>query len=180
MKNIFDIRTIVIGAAVAGIAVLGSINLWMFNKPVDISADITAIPVEQAVKANQIVPGENTSHPLEITETVARPLFSPTRREFVPKPQIVEPVAQPVVAVAAVPKTPIKKPAISFQGTSQMAGRIAALIANEDGSNSNWMTLGQNIGEWKIAAIEAGQIVMTFNNERAVYSLYAENGNHVQ
>ncbi|MBA8882023.1 hypothetical protein [Phyllobacterium myrsinacearum] len=180
MRQMLRIHTTIIALSLVGVAVFGLSNLWMANNPVDISADITAVPRDQAVKAEKAALARNPEIPLEITETVARPLFSPTRREYVPKPPIVESVAPPVVAVAAVPQIPVKKPAIRFQGTSQTGGRIAALIANEDGSNSDWMSVGQTLGPWTIAVIEQGRIVITLNDEKAVYSLYPESSDHAQ
>lgn len=176
MKVVPRLQLILVASAFAGSAILGPYNFWLSNYPVDISADIAAIPPAQAGKVERATATQNPELPLEITETVKRPLFSPTRREYVPKPVTAEPVAQPAVAV--VPQIPIKKPAIRFQGTSQVGGKIAALIANEDGSSADWMAVGQSVGEWRIASIELGKMTITYNNEKAVYSLYPESSDH--
>lgn len=177
MKSISRLHLITSGMMLCGIAVLGLDNLWMFHNPVDISADLIVARRYPTAKSDGM-PGPNLQETLEVAAIVARPLFSPDRRADRPKAKTDAPEIQPGSLATAASATARKKPAIRFQGTSQTDGKMTALIGNEDGSDPNWVKVGQTVGTWTILSIDHGRIVLTYDNDKVVYSLYPDGSDH--
>ena len=169
---------ITIGALFALLVLLG-MNFWMLQVPVNISPARMTPGGTDTARSAPASGTESSAGPLEITETIARPLFSPTGREFVPQVLAAEPAPVEPQIIEADP-VPVPRPALIFQGTSRIGGRSAALIAYEDGSNANWLTTGQDIMGWKIEAIEPDRLVISLSSQRVVYDLYPMAGNDGQ
>lgn len=169
---------ITVGAFVLSLVLL-AVNIWMVSIAIDTSPDEAVLTGKETANSSPVSKNESSARPLQVTETVARPLFNPTRRGFV-APIIAaepEPVKPQIVEVEPVP---VAKPALVFQGTSRIGGRSAALIAHEDGSNADWRTTGQDIMGWKIETIEPDRLVISLNSQQVVYELYPKTGTEGQ
>ncbi len=87
--------------------------------------------------------------PDRYADIIERPLFSPTRRPFVPDTNEA-PVEAPVQAEPAVP--------LELIGVLITTERRAALVQPQGESKASWVREGERFAGWSIEAIEDGQI----------------------
>lgn len=92
----------------------------------------------------------------ELVQTHARPLFSQSRRPFVPKPQVVE---QPVVQVEeAVVAPPVSLPRrLSLLGTNVGGSTPSALVRNKESEEVRWLKIGEAFDGWILSSASADQ-----------------------
>lgn len=100
--------------------------------------------------------------------TVDRPLFAPSRRmppEAVPEPTI-------DLAEAAPLETGPDEPVIRFFGTMTRRGQTLALAAidGEQGPGRK-LALDDEVGEWRVVAIERDRLVLGRGDERRDYTI---------
>lgn len=110
-------------------------------------------------KAELLVPGFD-----RLTATRERPLFTPARHQPLPPPPAL--VRQ---TEAPPPPPPVPPPAVSLLGTVLGDGpaQAFAVIKGADGSKTRHVIIGDEIENWKIANIEAQEIVIS-HDERSV------------
>jgi hypothetical protein len=155
---------------VSALFCLGALNVAIFGMSVDISPLAIELPRSAAVLAPK-----DKNQPVKVTdwdlpETLVRPVFSPTRREFVPPPA---PVAKPVapVVVQAPPSQAPSPPPIKLRGTRTVSGRFSALIATDE-KTVDWFGEGERVLGWTIVSIEADRMSLSVGTSSAVFSLY--------
>ena len=124
-----------------------------------------------------------------LVASLKRPLFSPTRRPFVPPPKIerkvvpvpapkpVEPVAKKEKPKLVVPKKekvlPPKKPILSLLGTASSPLGSKALLSVE-GGQPKWTKISEKVGSWVVSEIKTNRITLTNGKHRASYTLFDE------
>jgi hypothetical protein len=156
---------------IAAILCLAIFNLIVSRTEIDLSPiapDVSARPPASA----RVAETRAEIPDIPLPETLARPLFSPTRRDFVAE-------AAPVEAVEAV-ATPVEEtpapPHVSLQGTRSIGGHQSALVAFDD-QESNWVSVGDELSGWTVTDIGANRLVITRGSTRIESTLYpaAEN-----
>ncbi|MEQ1717733.1 MAG: hypothetical protein ABL907_17440, partial [Hyphomicrobium sp.] len=162
------------------LAVLGlaALNWQILSTPVDLTpiapppagpGATTSTVIGDAAPVSRAVIGGDS-------EILARPLFRPDRRPFVPKPvaEVVPP--PPEQAPAAVPTPPQSEPAavpvpplppglklVGIVGGVQGARR--ALLRSAEMPEGKWYPLGSDLNGWKITRIDADEALLAANGE---------------
>ncbi|MBD9597778.1 hypothetical protein IB270_33685 [Ensifer sp. ENS05] len=149
------------------VALFAAANVWLYLAPVDIS------PLEEAASppARKIA---TAADPLvvrfDLTEALARPLFSPTRREFAPPPEVVE--EQPLPLTQQIASVDVAPPSFSLHGTRNILSRPAALISLNDQSQGEWYEVGQSIDGWQLIAVRSDGISVSKADVAREVNLY--------
>ncbi len=159
---------------VVGLGLLAALNFALARRPVDISPDYSGAKVEQGTGASAQTTESNFDANFELTETLARPLFSPTRRKFVPQQVVVEEVLEPAPAELPEPPAPVAvlRPEINLQGTRRIGVAFSALVQDTADSPSKWVTVGEILHDWTVAKIDENSIVLSSGSETVTYLLY--------
>ncbi|TPM32790.1 hypothetical protein [Mesorhizobium sp. B2-3-4] len=160
-----------LGAAAAALALA---NVALYDTPVDISP--TRPSAQRSLREAQ---DPATGLPAEIdasgfAETFARPLFTPTRRKFVPvadgaplAPVAADPVApaQPVASAA-----PAAAPALLGVSISGAGARVLLQPAGAD--KANWYGSGETVDGWRVAGVEKDAATLERDGKSARILLY--------
>lgn len=142
----------------------------------DTTVDISPLAPAQRTGARQqagAVQGAAVPDPDGLAETFERPLFSPTRRKFVPAPAEPKPVEVAAAPVAPPPQetaAPVVLP--SLLGISIGSGTARALLKIEGGTAADWYANGETVDGWTVSAIGKDQAVLTRNGQEARLLLY--------
>ncbi|UVK46529.1 hypothetical protein BPNPMPFG_002190 [Mesorhizobium sp. AR07] len=160
-----------IAAMIAGLAL---VNVALYISPVDISPVASGKGHDGGLAAAagslQFPEAGNFS------ETFERPLFTPTRRKFVPPP-----VAPPPVEVAAAPVVqspppppPEVAPAVapSLLGISIQGGAAKALLRVAGSETAIWYGNGETVDGWTVSTIDKDQAVLERAGKVARIPLY--------
>ncbi|MBB3571272.1 hypothetical protein [Rhizobium sp. BK491] len=161
-------RVAAFGIGTAVIALLAA-NLMIARMTIDISPDISGPAASGDSSKLRSVTQAAPAIGSEFSETIARPIFSPTRREFAAAQQLETP---PPPAETIAPPV-IKKPVLVLQGTRWIDGKTTALIKLESSPNPDWYSVGQVIDAWQISLIDTNRLVLSHGEERAEYALYS-------
>ncbi|MER8583587.1 hypothetical protein NKG95_33805 [Mesorhizobium sp. M1423] len=160
-------------ALAAAIAALVAFNLVLYDTPVDTAPIGSAKARDGALAPSS--PGSLQIADLDgdYTETFERPLFSPTRRQFVPEP--VEP--QPVEVASATVEQPAAQnvaPAVapSLLGISIHGGSAQALLRIAGAESAFWYGNGETVDGWTLSAIDKNQAVLERGGKITRLSLY--------
>lgn len=163
---------LVVAAIIAGLVV---VNVSLYNTPVDIA------PIAFAKgRDSGLTPGRAGSLQIpdagDFTETFERPLFSPTRRKFVPEPVVPQPVevaSAPAEQQPAPPPDNIAPAVIpSLLGISIHSGAAKALLRIAGSDAALWYGKDETVDGWKVSAIDKGQAVLERDGKVARISLY--------
>jgi len=163
------------GLAVAAvIAALALVNVALFDTPVD----ITPVASGKGHDGCLVSVAGSLQFPeaCDFSETFQRPLFTPTRRKFVPPP-----VAPPPVEVAAAPveQAPAPPPseaplavAPSLLGISIHGGAAKALLRVAGSEAAVWYGSGDTVDGWRVSAVDKDQAVLERDGKLARIPLY--------
>lgn len=166
------LAALVLAAMLAG---LGLVNVSLYKTPVDISPIASANGRDGNLLAG---PGGSLQIPNagDFAETFERPLFSPTRRKFVPEPVAPKPVE---VAAAPVEQQPAPPPQIaapviapSLLGISIQGGAAKALLRIAGGRDALWYGNGETIDGWTVSSIDKDQAVLERDGKITHIPLY--------
>jgi hypothetical protein len=155
---------------VTGLAIL---NGLASNSGVDVS------PIRVASSGGDdraAVPSSSTRAPkistqADYTETLKRPLFTPTRRPFDPaknKP----PEPTPVNAPAPVPQAPAAPPPslqvklVGYTASPQRGKRALVRTANE--RVGTWISIGDQVDGWRLRDLNADRATFELGSQRQV------------
>ncbi len=141
--------------------------IWPEPGRLNLTTDVDKQPNGETLDLSQI----------SFSETVTRPLFSRSRRKFVP-PAKPKPVAlRPAPKLRAAPKPPPKPatppPKISLIGVSLRKGEASALLAQGGGENV-WVSEGDVIAAWTVKQIGSNSIVLTHDSREVSLRLYKD------
>ncbi|MGK6317750.1 hypothetical protein [Neorhizobium sp. DT-125] len=154
---------------VAAFLCLVGLNVFISGTVIDISP----LAVSTSTGASTVKSAGSDQPPLfddiELPETLARPVFSPTRRDFVPASPVEIPAE--VAMEQPSPEPTLSPPSIRFQGTRAVNGKFSALIATAE-NNADWFAEGANIAGWTIVSITADSMELSSGSENAAFSLY--------
>lgn len=153
---------------------LVALNFALVRRPVNISPDYSGAKTAQGAGASVETKASRIDAGFELTETLERPLFSPTRRKFVPQPVVVEEVLEPAPAELPEPPAPvvISKPEINLQGTRRIGTAFSALVQDTTDSPSKWVKVGETLHNWTVAKIDENSLVLSSGSETVTYLLY--------
>jgi hypothetical protein len=156
-----DRRFIRYGLLVWLVAALGLLNWTLADMPVDISPLDVPVASDVAPKpaAGETSPEWSQRSLAELSDTVARPLFHPTRR--------------PVVVRTAAPVEPDMAPTLPPEPTGAPASRLSligvmgtggknrrALLRAEGQAYGTWVDVGGEIDGWRLSAIEDNRVLI--------------------
>jgi hypothetical protein len=107
--------------------------------------------------------------------TFARPVFSPTRRPFVPVVPPVEPETQEPLQ-----PTPETVPAYDpnqfvLKGVIINDGQAKALIATPEQATGVWLSQGSELSGWKVEKIDKNTVTLIANGQPHVLKQYVDN-----
>lgn len=149
-------------------------NIALYDTPVDISPTMPA--PRTGTKSPADIAVSSTMHDTtNFAETFERPLFSPSRRKFVPAPIEEKPVE---VASAPMPAQPQLQPSAppspppSLLGISVSGGNAKALLQMAGGGPATWFADGETVDGWTISEIDGNQAVLMRDGQEARLSLY--------
>ncbi|MER9560098.1 hypothetical protein [Mesorhizobium sp. M0323] len=159
-------------ALAAAIAGLVAVNLVLYDTPVDIAPIASAKGRDGGMMS---APGGSLQIPDagDFSETFERPLFSPTRRKFVPEP--VQPPAVEVASVAVEQPPPQNLAPIvapSLLGISIHGGAAKALLRIAGADAAVWYGNGEIVDGWTLSAIDKNQAVLERDGKITRISLY--------
>lgn len=162
---------LVVAAIIAGLVV---VNVSLYNTPIDIA------PVASAKgRDGGFMPGSAGSLQIpdagDFTEAFERPLFSPTRRKFVPEPvtpQPAEVASVPVELQPAPPQNVAPAVAPSLLGISIHGGAAKALLRIAGSDAALWYGKDETVDGWKVSTIDKGQAVLERDGKATRISLY--------
>lgn len=150
---------------------LAALNFHIARSEIDLSPLATENPGSTAVSGNA-PEADWAIADFPFSETLARPLFSPTRRDFVTE---AVPVPAEIEVVEPLPAKP-EPTRLSLQGTRSILGLRSALVS-VDGQESQWTGLGDDIGGWKVVAIDENRLVVEQEMQTRVVELYLDRDN---
>lgn len=155
----------VIGIAIASLAVF---NLVMSQTEIDLSPVQGELPSRQAPNSKQEKTRPDIAD-LSLEQSLARPLFSPTRRDYVAEETPIEPVEEVVEEASQQQDTsPLQ---LTLRGTRTFSGVRSALVALPD-ELGDWVTVGDKIGGWTIVEVGADRLVVGRAGENVSVALY--------
>ena len=161
-------------AIVAVIAAIALVNVVLYDAPVD----ITPVASGKGHDGGPASAAGSLQFPEagDFSETFQRPLFTPTRRKFVPPPIAPPPVE---VAVAPVEQAPAPPPpeaapvvAPSLLGISIHGGAAKALLRVAGSETALWYGNGESVDGWTVSTIDKDQAVLERDGKVARIPLY--------
>jgi hypothetical protein len=156
-------------------AALALINVLLYETPVDISP--TAPSAQRNTREAQAgatgLPAAADS--TGFAETFARPLFTPTRRKFVPVPkrapvpaQVASDPTPPAQPVASAP--PLQAPALLGISINGASARV--LLKSAGAEAANWYSNGETIDGWTVSGVEKDAAILERGGKSARILLY--------
>lgn len=150
-----------------------ALNISLFRSDIDITALASGASGPAAIGNPVVAPDAILRNGPAFSQTLSRPLFSPTRREFVVQEKPVQQQDKASVDKSAVTVT---RPAIAFQGTRTIEGERWALVRLEGSQTAEWLPVGTKIAGWTITKIGADNLTLAQKDETASYDLFAADG----
>jgi type II secretory pathway component PulC len=108
-------------------------------------------------------------------ETFSRPIFSPTRRPFVPVPPAPEPV--PPEAPTTPPESArVYDPnQLVLKGILMSSEKSLALISTPEQPSGSWIEQGSIVMGWKVEVIYRNSVVLSANGQSHALKQYVDN-----
>jgi hypothetical protein len=134
-----------------------------------LASDVTAVAEEQerppSAPTNPVA-----DQPLDqLSATLDRPLFSPTRRPPAPPPP-----PPPVVQAAAPPAPPPSPPNLTLFGVVIDGEGARAVIRAGADKKLLRAQIGDDIEGWKVSQIEARKVVLSLDGRFAAFTLFSD------
>lgn len=122
---------------------------------------------------NSAKPGENKVDIVDLSQTLARPLFNANRRPRAPEAAIAK---APEAPAPSPPQAPASPPAqlhlIGLMRNGNSAPR--ALIRVESAPTATWINLGDEIAGWRLSEVNADHVVIEGSGQRVQLVLYSD------
>jgi hypothetical protein len=138
-------------------------------------------PTERAIiawvppKPNDNVAVSEASDVANYPESFARPIFSPTRRPFVPPPPEPVPEVETEPALMPVPEAaaPPDVTQILLKGVRLINEKQQALILSAVSPVAQWLSVGDEIAGFQLVEISDDQIILEAGQQKIEVKLYA-------
>jgi hypothetical protein len=164
-------------ARTAGLLLLGSVvaalalaNWWV------LTLEPSGSPAASGLPANLTTTARAAARPLDerllsdFAEIVARPLFTATRRPYVPT----EPTPARAEPAAAEPNRP--PPNVRLIGVVIDAGKKRALLRTPEQPRGRWVEEGETIEGWQVRSVQADAAILAFGRGTHELRLYPARG----
>ncbi|MGN8172515.1 hypothetical protein [Agrobacterium sp. 22117] len=157
-----------------GVVLLIAFNVGISETTIDISQMAIASTNPGTPKELGVEGFPQSLYDLELPETLTRPLFSPTRREFFEPPEIAEEPKEVEPASEPLPVVSMNPPPIKLSGIRILGGNRSALIGYNKaaGSDAVWVNEGDTVEGWNISLIRSDRISLTAGSQTIVIALY--------
>lgn len=106
-------------------------------------------------------------------QTLARPIFSRSRRPYV------APVASPSAVAAVEPvmaAAPVAEPVVTLAAVAINGQTSRALLVSKSHPAGRWMSPGDQVEDWTISTIAADRLTLAIGGRTMTVRLYAETG----
>jgi hypothetical protein len=152
-----------------------AVALWLCGEALLVPVDISprASPEQPSAKLLETATnglGEKPQIGAVYSAIIERPLFSRSRRPFVPTPPAPSLQQPPEPQVAEV----IAEPQVTLQGVFIGAQVRRALILTPAEPLASWRTEGDTVGGWQVAEIKANELILKTAGQQRVIKLYVE------
>ncbi|ARO26436.1 hypothetical protein CO659_16585 [Rhizobium sp. S9] len=148
-------------------------NLALSRIPVDISPTEIARELPKPSSAEKLASTRRTDIDFDVQDTLSRPVFSPTRREF---EQVAAPIAPQPESIAPAPPVAVSIPAFRLQGIRKIGADLSALLSISEGEQPRWLAVGDALEGWTLEHIDIHDVALRSGDQFAVVDLYpAEN-----
>jgi hypothetical protein len=158
-------------------AALAATLLWLFANPVDV-APVAPRDGHLLVLEERQPESDGAERPdfsgLARNQVVARPLFAPDRRPWLPPAPPPEPVTieiEPDVEPAPDLELP---PDFILLGIGIANGEARALLLDQNAADSVWVTEGESVGGWIVTAISDQSVTVEQDGRALSLTLYPE------
>lgn len=165
-----------IAAALAAVVGLAALNWYASTSTIDTSPiqvaststnDRVAVPSTDMRPAKPLAENNNT-------ETLKRPLFTPTRRPFDPAKNIAPdatPAAAPEKAIEppTAPPAPLQVKLVGYTASPQRGKR--ALVRTPNERAGTWISIGDQVDGWRLRELSADRATFEFGSQRQVLQL---------
>ncbi|MBY3136120.1 hypothetical protein [Rhizobium laguerreae] len=106
---------------------------------------------------------------LDQQDTLLRPVFSPTRREFQP---VIAPIApQPEIVLPPAPVA-VSIPAFRLEGIRKIGPDLSALLSVGVEGPSHWLPLGGTLEGWTLERIDNHSVALRSGDQLTGLDLY--------
>ena len=152
------------------LGMLGLFNLALIRIPVDISP--TSIPKgKETVPSAERAPGVQPADVgLNLQDTLSRPVFSPTRREFEP---VTVPVTPQPETVTPAPPAVVEIPAFHLEGIRTIGADVSALLSIGAEDQPRWLPIGGALEGWTLERIDTHSVALRSRDQLTVVDLYS-------
>ena len=123
---------------------------------------------QSAPRSEEIGFTQEVTQPIRYVALLERPLFSRTRRPYVP-PQL-PPAEEPPAA----PEVILSEPQLTIQGIFIRGEIRQALILSAENPSAVWISEGENISGWMLAEIKPNELILLAGTRRRTIELYVE------
>jgi hypothetical protein len=127
----------------------------------------------EALPQVDVQPGAALSSPLagqpfdHLSATRKRPLFSPTRRP--------PPLPEPIVRGPEPPPPPLPPPHVALFGIVMDGDEARAIVRTSPADHVVRVRIGDDVGGWKVAQIEARRLVLALDGRVATFTMFTGN-----
>lgn len=144
------------------------------------AAPIANVPETQATGQLDLSPVAATSSPVPQAgssgETLARPVFSPTRRPYVrPEREAIPEEDLPAERYDEEPAEPTPQAdQIALSGVYISDDTRRAFIVSPTAPEGEWLPIGAGVSGWELTHIEAGSVTISAPPQEVILQLYGE------
>ncbi|OWV82235.1 hypothetical protein ATY77_03085 [Rhizobium sp. R634] len=144
-------------------------NLALSRIPVDISPTEIARELPKPSSAEMLSSARRTDIDFDVQDTLSRPVFSPTRREF---EQVAAPIAPQPESIPPAPPRAVSIPAFRLQGIRKIGADLSALLSISEGEQALWLPVGGALEGWTLEHIDTHSVALRSGEQLAVVDLY--------
>jgi hypothetical protein len=159
----------------AGLGFLVLLNLWLLATLLWETISDSVISVENIEWTPKLlVTGEDAGVDKPISfykEALARPIFSKTRRPYVPPPP-----ARPEPSPAPIAAPPITDPGILVGGVIIERGLKKAFLFSKSDPQGSWVKEGETFLGWRLHSVESAGVKLQQQNRILEVLLYPKAG----
>jgi general secretion pathway protein N len=151
----------------AVVAALGAVNWWVIGlEPGSASVATDGVPADVAAQLALAARPDDERPLSEFGETVRRPLFTATRRPYVP-PDPIQKAPEPAPAEPSRPP-----PNVRLIGVVIDAGKKRVLLRTPEQPRGRWVEEGDTVDGWLVRSVAADAAIVALGRETHELRLY--------